>query len=1099
MKTNNHLRLILFLAGILLATHLLNAQSQDRNYITSRTFKDSIHSQTDIQYYDGLGRPSELLQPGASPGGKHIVVLNEYDELGREARKWLPCPTLPNDSNYVSDATIKNDLTTLYGDPKPYSLNEYEQTPLNRLYMQYGPGSKWQDWTKGIKTEYQVSTSTIAMYSCKYYEVENFSNDTIVHLSCKPVNCTNMFNITIHEGEDYEKTYNFTNGRGQNILTRQISNSIYHDTYYVYDDSGNLRIVLPPAASDALNTIANTPDAMDAILSKHAYLYQFDGRNRCIAKKLPGCQWTYYVYDQTDRLIFTQDGVQRSHGEWTFTIPDTEGRICLKGICQNHLQIWDNPLKNIVVTVLKDAVGQQDPPSLQGSGYSISGISLSSPVLQEADYYDDYSLLDTPILSPHKASLLGEENVAGFASLSSSTPRGLPTGAVYIHLRDDTTVSYNCVVNYYDFLERVVQTKSVNHLGGYDMSYLSYNLAGELLAEKRVHQPSNNAKILTERITHTYDLMGRLLTTSCQLNNSAPILLTNNEYDELGRLQKDNRNGHPSLQTEYSYNLRSWLSELSGPLFHEKLHYTDGVGTPCFNGNISSMTWQCGTGQPERGYKFKYDTFNRLTNALYGEGGNISENADRYNEQVTGYDKMGNILGLHRYGQTSATGYGLVDKLSVTLDGNRLKAVNDSSKVSAYGGGFEFKDGANQVVEYLYDANGNLTKDLNKKIADIQYNCLNLPDRITFENGNSISYLYASDGTKLRTTHVIGNDSTVTDYCSNVIYENGSPQTLLTETGYISLSDNKYHYYLKDHQGNNRVVVDENGKVEERNDYYPFGGLMASSSASIQTYKYNGKELDRKGGLDWYDYGARQYDAALGRWHMVDPMAEKLYYWSPYTYCLNNPILLVDPNGMWPTWRGIQKSLNNALDASMSFANGAVRAVADNMLLGQTSLRETGIYSSADAYNAGQDAGDILSILAGTAEVINGLGEVAGGLLLSPETGGISLSASTKGAIDITHGSLMGTSGVVKLFSKDGRANKSNDSGYSKSSGKNEKHSNMKARDAAKEKMEAAQKKLDAIEKDKNKTKNDTKKVRKEIDHWKRKMDDSGETHHRNK
>ena len=124
-----------------------------------------------------------------------------------------------------------------------------------------------------------------------------------------------------------------------------------------------------------------------------------------------------------------------------------------------------------------------------------------------------------------------------------------------------------------------------------------------------------------------------------------------------------------------------------------------------------------------------------------------------------------------------------------------------------------------------------------------------MPCRVEFENGNSISYLYDANGVKLRTTHVIGNDSTVTDYCGNVVYENGTPKMLLTEVGYVSLNDNKYHYFIQDHQGNNRVVADEDGKVEEVNDYYPFGGLMASSTNFVQPYKYNGKELDRKGGL----------------------------------------------------------------------------------------------------------------------------------------------------------------------------------------------------------------------------------------------------------
>uniref|UniRef100_UPI00359C951A RHS repeat-associated core domain-containing protein n=1 Tax=Bacteroides caccae TaxID=47678 RepID=UPI00359C951A len=197
---------------------------------------------------------------------------------------------------------------------------------------------------------------------------------------------------------------------------------------------------------------------------------------------------------------------------------------------------------------------------------------------------------------------------------------------------------------------------------------------------------------------------------------------------------------------------------------------------------------------------------------------------------------------------------------------------------------------------------------------------------------------------------------------------------------------------------------------------------------SVQPYKYNGKELDRKDGLDWYDYGARYYDAALGRWHVVDPMSEKYYGVSPYLYCVNNPILLVDPNGMWPTWRGIRNGLNNALNTTLSFANGAVRAVTDNILLGSTSLRETGIYSSAGAYNVGQDVGDVISLFIGGAEVIRGSGEVAAGLLGSPETGGVSLTVSTKGVVDVTHGSLMATSGAMKLFSRKGRVNENSSS-----------------------------------------------------------------------
>ena len=198
---------------------------------------------------------------------------------------------------------------------------------------------------------------------------------------------------------------------------------------------------------------------------------------------------------------------------------------------------------------------------------------------------------------------------------------------------------------------------------------------------------------------------------------------------------------------------------------------------------------------------------------------------------------------------------------------------------------------------------GNLTKDLNRNITSIQYNCLNLPSKVTFGNGNTITYLYAADGTKLRTVHKAGSTTTTTDYCGNVVYENGSQKYLLTEEGYVTLADSKYHYYLKDHQGNNRVVISSTGTgtVEETNHYYPFGGVFAATN-NVQPYKYNGKEFDSKNGLNWYDYGARHYDAALGRFVSVDPLAEQDYAVSPYTYCGNNPVLRIDKDGrIWET------------------------------------------------------------------------------------------------------------------------------------------------------------------------------------------------------
>ena len=107
--------------------------------------------------------------------------------------------------------------------------------------------------------------------------------------------------------------------------------------------------------------------------------------------------------------------------------------------------------------------------------------------------------------------------------------------------------------------------------------------------------------------------------------------------------------------------------------------------------------------------------------------------------------------------------------------------------------------------------------------------------------------------------------------------------------------------HVKDHLGNVRVTkigAGEGGSVLRRMNYYPFGGMMASSTGgAVQPYRYTGKELVRFQGLDWLDYGARWYDPAILRWNGVDGMAEKNNSVSAYTFCHNNPVNRVDPDG----------------------------------------------------------------------------------------------------------------------------------------------------------------------------------------------------------
>ena len=1019
---------------------------------------NGVRSLTDVSYGDGFGGVSQKIHVGITPQGKDLTESYEYNSLGNLQSRTLPVPVLSEGASGNYKQILKS-AQEYYGHSNVCSRFAYEASHRSLLLKEFGVGDEWTG--KAVSKKYSCNLESIPVQRCKRYLVS--AGGELVE-SDSPYADGSLRGIR-SEDEDGNMHWEFYNSENQLVLSRILDGDTFFDTYFVYDEYGNLVFVLPPGYQDH-------PD-----LDLYAYIYRYDYLDRLVYKKLPGCAPSYLVYDAAHRLVFSQDGCQRNDSLWSFFVYDVYGRVVVEGECSNS----DKHVRTAGETVVLGTLMEGDT-GLAYSGYQ-SSFDLVDPCVYVVNYYDTY---DFRTRNGFSAYNFPEGTVSATGNL---------TGSI---LCTHGSSGFIYSADYYDINKRIVKSLSSRVNGGMDTYATEYSFQGSPLSVLHTHTDSSGYS-LTERYTYTYDHSSRLTRVSHQYDNNPSVLLLEHAYDELGRLQTDKLD-NGIYATDYAYNIRNWLTGIEGGKFSQSLHYTDGLGVPCYNGNISSMTWKSGAGATPRGYKFSYDRLGRLTDAEYGEGPSLSVNTNRFNEQVTGYDKMGNILGLKRYGQTSATGYDVIDDLSLSYAGNRLKKVTDRSGTSAFNNGFEFKDGIDLPTEYEYDENGNLTKDLNKNITAIQYNCLNLPSRVMFANGNSISYLYDAAGRKLRTVHVLEGDSVTTDYCGNVVYENGVPQILLTEVGYVSLTDGQYHYYLKDHQGNNRVVVAEEGTVEEVNDYYAFGGLMSTSSRqNVQPYKYNGKELDRKDGLDWYDYGARYYDAALGRWHVVDPMSEKYYGVSPYLYCANNPILLVDPNGMWPTWRGIRNGLNNALNTTLSFANGAVRAVTDNILLGSTSLRETGIYSSVGAYNVGQDVGDVISLFIGGAEVIRGSGEVAAGLLGSPETGGVSLTVSTKGVVDVTHGSLMATSGAMKLFSRKGRVNESNSNsnGYSKSSGKNEKHSNIKAREAAKGKFEAAQERLKTMKKEGNTTRHDLKKVEKEIKHWKNKMDNVGETHHR--
>lgn len=422
---------------------------------------------------------------------------------------------------------------------------------------------------------------------------------------------------------------------------------------------------------------------------------------------------------------------------------------------------------------------------------------------------------------------------------------------------------------YYGKKGRVVQSHSSNLLGGWEHSYSSYTYAGSLQQTKHVHT-TNGKQDVVEEYDYAYDHVGRLVKTTYCVNGSDKRELSVVDYDNYGRILLENIMGKDEVL--YDYNAQ-----------------------------------------------------NMLTDSGYNEGDRQNDGQGNYDESLS-YDKMGNVQSLLRSGLLDDGSYGLIDNLSYNYHGNQLLKVDDAAVGPYYQGAFHFVDGADEAVEYEYDANGNLVRDLNKGIISISYDLNNQPRKIEYNDGRNVSYLYDAEGSKLSVSYNltamssaqpqmpvmqssdvasanVSNGQKTIDYCGNIIYD-GDETMILNDVGYALYnkdSNLSFHYYLKDHLGNNRVVVSEDGEIEQVNDYYPTGALMASSKGGdTQCFKFNGKELDRTNGLNWYDYGARNYDAAIVRWDGMDKLCEKYSPFTPYGYCLNRFLNYYDKIGNEP-------------------------------------------------------------------------------------------------------------------------------------------------------------------------------------------------------
>ncbi len=864
------------------------------NYIKTESPLDAagLRNQTVIQYYDKLGRVTLTATDAVGGTGKGVYELQEYDGADRIIKSFLQAADNTSGSLHrISSRQVSDLCSNTYGDEYAFSINVYDA--LDRQLFMQTPGKKWHDKDRGVRKEYFTNVSHDVLHyiapmdgSCELMQSGYYDHSML--LAEKTIDADGH-NLTI-----------YTDKEGRKVLERRNGNV---DTYYVYNDMGQLRFVLSPQYQSYPNK------------ATMAYEYCYDSRGNVVKKILPGSKYIQYWYDGADRITFMQDAALRAKGRFRFTIYDAFGRLTLQGTCTEHKCSLDG-------TVVIAERASND--GIANSGYTIKGgfeVIGGDIILEIVNYYDNYDFL----LGCHKKDFYT-------SSQTIENATGFQTGSI-IRASNGQYI-YN--VMYYND-KGLLSATYTHHIDGSIMSTrTSYSFTDKPLIEE-FEVRKNGMKLLNTKTSNTYnyynDKIESVSLAVASKSASQTRCVVSYTYDDLGRISTLAREGKGG-DVCYKYDVHGWITNIDAKDFKEDLYYADNpLGTSCYNGNISALRW-CDAGYRQngelkyRGYKFSYDELNRLGRAVYGEGLDLTLNPNHYNEIIDEYDLNGNIKIMKRYGLKQDGQYGIIDDLNYDYNGNQISKVQDAaSRINRIGAmDFDAK-GSKKEFRYAYNDNGALVSDESRGIALIEYDDCGNPLRIQFTNGNVTRYVYAATGQKLRTIHytvvpnitvamgtshplisaeILSKDST--DYNGAFILENDKPTMYQFVGGYCSLRDTTdtpsivFHYYNQDHLGNNRSVVNaETGIVEQINNYYPFGTPFYdeanTTNASLQPFKYNGKELDMMHGLNTYDYGARQYNPVTLRWDRIDPLCEKYYSISPYVYCANNPVNSIDLDG----------------------------------------------------------------------------------------------------------------------------------------------------------------------------------------------------------
>lgn len=689
------------------------------------------------QYVDGLGRHIQTVSWKAAPGELDLVTPVVYDELGREKYKYMPYAS-GSDGNFKPDpfpASIYSGtgvLQQLYpGEKYFYTQVNYEASPLSRVEKTMSPGNNWVGSSRGIQTQYLVNTTddSVRLWSICFNALPDDADANPVFNipQSAGVYAVGELSKTVTTDENNHQVIEYKDKEGHIVLKKvqekeTPSSSAYNDwlcTYYVYDDMGQLRFVMSPKAVQQVRGNNWSFNNKQTVADELCFHYEYDKRQRIIAKKIPGAGWVYMVYDQRDRLVYTQDAGLRAGKKWwmatfydalnrpaqtamltgyqgtratlqTFVEGIADGVTTVPGTgsytssTQANLQVnsWtvgvDYEATNSVLFLPEFVSGDAaeftaeivtDTIKTFGSSQELSAYAVPANgtfIPLTYSFYDDYSWTPAHAYTAVDNSKLGiGANVYGelLPAINSVATKGIATGSrvrVIENAADLTQGSWLETAHYYDDKGRMVQVNSDNYKGGQEVVTSRFDFAGKVISTYQVHTVSS-ADISTNRMytEMDYDQAGRITQIRKTLNDDASTtqVIASSTYNNQGQLQQKVLG--PETQ-EFSYNVRGWLKGINWATIHNN---------PWFAMDLS--------------YDWGYDQ-------------------NQYN---------GNIAGMRWYtrgsGKSRSYGYGY-DAVNRLLYGCFTQQSGSDSWTNENGLDFSMQMGNGIASDSTYDANGNI-------------------------------------------------------------------------------------------------------------------------------------------------------------------------------------------------------------------------------------------------------------------------------------------------------------------------------------------------------------------------------------------------------